>query len=119
MIADTFNNRVRQVGTDGIITTLAGTGTNGYSGDGVAATNAALAWPSSVVEDSAGNLFIADNINCRIREVATNGIITTVAGNGKAGRAGDGGAATNAELSFPAGVAVDAAGHIFSRGYVQ
>ena len=104
LIADTFNNRVRQVGTNGIITTLAGTGTNGYSGDGVAATNAALAWPSSVVEDSAGNLFIADNINCRIREVATNGIITTVAGNGKAGHTGDGGAATNAELSyFPPG----------------
>ncbi len=112
-IADTYNERIRKVGTNGIIITVAGNGTEGYSGDGGAATNAELPYPAGVAVDATGNLFIADSGNNRIRKVGTNGIITTVAGNGHAGYSGDGGAATNAELNYPAGVAVDATGNLF------
>jgi hypothetical protein len=112
-IADTYNMRIRKVGTDGIITTVAGNGTLGYSGDGGAATNAELEYPWGVAVDASGILFIADSSNNRIREVGTDGIITTVAGNGTNGYFGDGGAATNAELSDPYGVAVDASGNLF------
>ncbi len=101
------------MGTNGIITTVAGNGTNGFSGDGGAATNAELAYPSGVVVDATDNLFIADSENYRIREVSTNGIITTVAGNGFGGYSGDRGEATNAELYYPYGVAVDATGNLF------
>jgi len=101
------------VGTNGIITTVAGNGTAGYSGDGGAATIAELSNPYSVAVDASGNLFIADESNQRIREVGTNGFITTVAGNGTPGYSGDGGAATNAELRSPWGVAVDASGNLF------
>ncbi len=112
-VADFYNNRIRKVGTNGIITTVAGNGTDGFSGDGGAATNAELCHPEGVAVDAAGNLFIADDITNRIRKVGTNGIITTVAGNGTYGYSGDGGAATNAELYFPYGVAVDASGNLF------
>ncbi len=118
-IADTDNERIRKVGTNGIITTVAGNGTNGYAGDGGAATNAELAYPAGVAVDAIGNLFIADSGNNRIRKVGTNGIITTVAGNGytneygQGGYSGDGGAATNAELNYPYGVAVDTIGNLF------
>ncbi len=108
-IADNNNNVIRKVETNGIITTVAGNGMPGYSGDGGAPTNAELAYPSGLALDTAGNLFIADSSNNRIRKVETNGIITTVAGNG----VGDGGAATNAQLNFPQGVAVDTAGNLF------
>jgi len=112
-IADEENSRIRKVDTNGIITTVAGNGANGYSGDGVAATNASLRYPRGVAVDAAGNLFIADNANQRIRKVDTNGIITTLAGNGTNGYAGDGGAATSAKLQYPYGVAVDAAGNVY------
>jgi sugar lactone lactonase YvrE len=112
-IADKSNQRIRKVSTSGIITTVAGNGTWGYSGDGGAATSAMLADPSDVAVDSLGNLYINDWSNKRIRKVDTSGIITTVAGNGIAGYAGDGGAATSAMLSNPFGVAVDAAGNLF------
>src|ERR1022692_3949042 len=79
---------------NGIITTVAGNGTNSYSGDGGAATNAELYYPYGVALDAIGNLLIGDNENNRIRKVGTNGIITTVAGNGTSGYAGNGGAAT-------------------------
>ena len=112
-IADYINDRVRKVGTNGIITTVAGNGKQDYSGDGSAATNAALFYPSSVAVDSAGNLFIADGE--RIRKVGTDGIIITVAGmdDGPVGYSGDGGAATNAELYSPSGVALDSACNLF------
>jgi len=112
-IVDLDNNRIRKVGTNGIITTVAGNGTFFYSGDGGAATNAALGWPWGVTVDTTGNVFIADHGNSRIRKVGTNGIITTVVGNGTQGFSGDGGAATNAELNGPAGLAVDVTGNLF------
>jgi hypothetical protein len=114
-IADSGNNRIRKVtASTGIITTIAGTGTAGYVADGVVATSAELNDPSSVAVDAAGNIFIGDSVNYRIRKVtASTGIITTVAGNGVNGYTGDGGAATNADLRGPAEVAVDAAGNLY------
>jgi len=112
-IGDSSNNRVRKVSTNGIITTVAGNGNGDYSGDNGRATSAGVWNPWGVVVDSVGNLFIADDWNQRIRKVSTNGIITTVAGNGTAGYSGDGGAATAASLNYPSGVAVDALGNLF------
>ncbi len=97
-IADTINSRIRKVTPAGIITTVAGNGTSDYSGDSGAATSAELNWPVGVAVDGAGNLYIADTMNNRIRKVTPGGIITTVAGTGINGYSGDGGAATSAEL---------------------
>ena len=118
-IADSDNDVIRKVSTNGIITTVAGNTTWDYSGDGGAATNASLNYPGGVAVDVSGNLFIADTYNHRIRRVNTNGIITTVAGNGTVAYSGDGGAATNASLDYPGGVAVDVSGNLFIADYVQ
>jgi sugar lactone lactonase YvrE len=112
-IADTSNNRVRRVSVSGVITTVAGTGSPGFSGDGGPATNAQLASPSGVAVDAAGNLYIADNGNSRVRRVSVSGVITTVAGTGMYGFSGDGGPATNAQLKSPFGVAVDSVGNLY------
>jgi sugar lactone lactonase YvrE len=131
-IADTGNNRIRQVSPSGIITTVAGNGAltadsppggGSFSGDGGAATAAALSRPTGIAVDASGNLFIADQDNNRIRQVSLGGIITTFAGSGTPGLfgiptyyggfSGDGGPATSALLSFPSGVAVDASGNVF------
>jgi sugar lactone lactonase YvrE len=112
-IGDTSNNRIRKVDTVGTITTVAGTGTFGFGGDGGPATSAQLGGPFGVAVDPAGNLFIADHDNNRIRKVDPAGTITTVAGTGAAGFSGDGGPATSAQLSAPSGVAVDPAGNLF------
>ena len=118
-IADYFNNRIRKVNTAGIITTIAGNGTHGFSGDGGQATAAELYSPSDVAFDAAGNLYIADSYNNRIRIVNTSGIISTIAGNGfgagtgSGGFSGDGGQATAAELALPFGIALDASGNLF------
>lgn len=112
-IADTDNNRVRRVDTQGVITTVAGTGLLGYTGDGVAAVTSALGSPISLVVDAAGNLFIADRDNNRVRRVDTQGVITTVAGNGRPGSQGDLGPAAAASLNSPYGVALDEAGNLF------
>jgi sugar lactone lactonase YvrE len=112
-IADRGNQCIRKVDTSGIITTVAGNGSPGYSGDGYPATSASLNDPYGVAVDTAGNLFIVDTGNQRIRKVATNGIITTVAGNGIYGYSGDNSVATNASLYFPLGVAVDVSGDLF------
>jgi len=111
-IADTSNDRIRRVdAATGIITTVAGNGSRGFSGDGGPATSAILNDPNAVALDVEGNLFIADSRNNRIRRVdATTGIITTVAGNGSRGFSGDGEAATSAQLYSPEGVAVSADG---------
>jgi hypothetical protein len=112
-IADTYNHVVRKV-TAGTINTIAGIGTrNGYSGDGGPATAAMLYYPTAAAVDPAGNVFIADQSNCRIREVsAATGIITTVAGNGSCGFSGDG-VATENGINTPQGVAVDANDNLF------
>jgi sugar lactone lactonase YvrE len=112
-IADSGNEIVREVNTRGMITSVAGDGTNGYAGDGRLATNASLNYPASVTVDAAGNVFIADAGNNVIRKIVPGGIITTVAGNGTNLYAGDGGPATNASLYFPQGVTVDPAGNLF------
>ena len=119
-IADTFNNRVRRVDLDGSITTVAGTGTRGFSGDGglarVAELNLAtgsLTSGQALALDTRGNLYIADAENHRVRKVALNGVIATVAGNGHGGYSGDGGPATSAALNFPLGVAVDRYGALY------
>jgi len=112
-IADAGNNVIRKVNTDGIITTIAGIDTAGYSGDGGPAIAAKISNPWGVTVDVAGNLYIADHQNNCIRKVDTSGIITTVAGNGTAGYSGNGFAATNAKLYFPTGVAVDRSGNLF------
>jgi sugar lactone lactonase YvrE len=112
-ISDISNSVIRKVATSGIISTVAGTGSNGYSGDGGAATSAKLYGPYDVAVDVAGNLYIADTNNLRIRMVSTSGIMTTVAGNGSFGSSGDGGAATSAQLAYPSGVAVDASGNLY------
>jgi sugar lactone lactonase YvrE len=111
-IADTGNQRVRRVSPDGIITTVAGDGTRGFSGDDGPATSAALTFPFGVAVDSESNLFIADFGNRRVRRVSPDGIITTVAGNGAPDFSGDGGPATSAALSA-FGVAVDSQGSLF------
>src|SRR5882724_5693096 len=112
-VADAYNNRVRKVATNGVITTVAGNGAGTFSGDGGAATNASLASPFGVVFDVSGNLYIADASNYRIRKVATNGVISTFAGNGAFGFSGDRHAATQAELAFPDDVALDAQGLLY------
>jgi trimeric autotransporter adhesin len=116
--ADRNNHRVRKIAADGTISTIAGTGffefpaVTLYNGDNQPATSANLFYPTGVAFH-AGNLFIADQNNHRIRKVDANGMITTVAGNGTAGFGGDGGAAIEANLNFPHGVAVDAAGNLY------
>ena len=114
-IADRANSVIRKVtASTGIITTVAGNGTQGYSGDGGPATSAAIYGPPGVAADSAGNIYIADANNDAIRKVTVStGIITTVAGNHSDGFSGDGGPATNASLATPAGVAVDGNGNIY------
>lgn len=95
------------------ISTIAGNGTGGYAGDAAAATAAKLNNPGGVAVDKAGNVYIADSYNNRIRKVSTVGLITTIGGNGTAGHTGDGGAATAANLKNPTGVAVDNSGNVY------
>src|SRR5208282_5388812 len=93
-IGDFNNNRIRKVDTNGIITTVAGNGTNGFSGDGGPATNASLSIPSGMAVDPSANLFLGDTGNNRVRQVSASGVILTVAGNGNCTSSGDGGPAT-------------------------
>ncbi|MCD6011552.1 MAG: Leucinerich repeat protein-like protein [Flavipsychrobacter sp.] len=112
-IADLFNNCVRKIDVSGTITTVAGTGTAGFSGDGGAATTARLNRPYSIAVDATGNLFIADRLNSRIRKVDASGMISTVAGTGTAGFSGDGGAATAAQLFQPVSLCISSSGDMF------
>ncbi len=113
-IADTHNHRIRKVSV-GTITTVAGSNTAGFSGDGGPAASATLSNPTALAVDSSGNLYISDTDNHRIRKLSgtTTIIITTVAGNGEQGFSGDGSAATSAAIDSPNGVAVDALGAIY------
>lgn len=112
-IADRLNHRVRKVAPDGAISTAAGNGNDTFAGDGGPATSASLKAPEGVAVDAAGNLYIADRDNYRIRKVALDGTISTFAGNGKQGFSGDGGPAVNASLNRPADVAFDANGNLY------
>jgi uncharacterized repeat protein (TIGR01451 family) len=112
-IADTDNYRVRKVDVYGVITTVAGLSGCCYSGDGGPATSAQLSEVSGVALDTAGNLFIADGGNARVRKISTAGVIATVAGNGIMGGSGDNGPATSAELFYPSSVAVDSNGNLY------
>jgi RHS repeat-associated protein len=112
-IADSADNRIRRVGPDGIITTVAGNGTAGSSGDGGPATQARLRYPIGLTVGPDGSLYFADFNNNRIRRVGPDGIIATVAGNGTAGSSGDGGPATQAQLRLPHDVAVGPDGSLY------
>ncbi|MFE9985202.1 hypothetical protein ACFYPQ_42400 [Streptomyces sp. NPDC005522] len=112
-IADTENHRVRKVDAQGIITTVAGTGEEGFNGDNRPATTAQLTSPRAVAVDVHGTLYIADTENHRVRKVDAQGIITTVAGTGGVGFSGDNGPATAAQLGYPGGVAVDVHGTLY------
>jgi NHL repeat len=110
LIADSFNNVVRKVSSAGVITRVAGTGTQGKSGDDGPATDADLSFPQGVAATADGGFLIADTDNSVVRRVSSTGVITRVAGTGTAGNTGDDGPATAAELNVPAGVAVTADG---------
>ena len=112
-VASQDDHVVRKVDLKGIITTVAGTGEQGFSGDGGSATSAQLDTPSGVAVDSTGVLYIADSHNHRIRRVGTDGTITTIAGTGVAGFSGDGGSAAQAQLNFPAGISLDSSGTLY------
>lgn len=112
-IADRQNHRIRKITPDGSIHTIAGNGTPGYAGDKGPAGVSILNAPAAVAVDGAGNLYISDTANARVRMIDSAGIITTVAGNGIASGAGDGGQATSAGLNLPKGLAIDSAGNLY------
>jgi trimeric autotransporter adhesin len=113
VVADGVNNRVRKISPSGIITTFAGTGAAGYSGDGGLATVATFNQPFGLTYDAAGNLYITDIGNCVVRVVNTSNIINTYAGNGTCGFGGDKGQATSATLDFPRGIVTDGHGNLY------
>lgn len=118
-IAELGNHIIRKIDVNGIISTFAGTGVAGYSGDGGPATAAQLFRPFGVTVDTAGNLYIAEDSNHVIRKVDPGGIITTIAGTGVKGYSGDGGPARQAMLTIPQRLAVDDSGHIYVTDWVN
>lgn len=112
-ISDPDNRRIRKVTPAGIVSTIAGVGVEGFSGDGGPAVSAMIGRPEALALDAFGNLYFADSTQQRVRRISTNGTITTVAGNGIGGFAGDGGPAVNASLDFPIGIAIDPFGNIY------
>jgi uncharacterized protein YjiK len=116
-VADENNNRIRKIDGSGMITTFAGTGVAGFGGDGGAASAATLSAAEGVAVDTAGNIYISDSGNSRVRKVNTSGIIQTYAGNGSAGFSGDGGPAIAAKLFTQKGLATDVSGNLYIAEY--
>ena len=112
-VSEAAGNVVRKINTNNIISTIVGNGTHGYSGDGGQATNAELNYSLGLTLDAVGNIYVADAGNGYIRMVNTNGIISTIAGNGTSAWSGDGGLATNAGIGTPMGLTFDAAGNLY------
>jgi sugar lactone lactonase YvrE len=112
-IADTRNNRIRKISGYGVITTIAGTGTAGFSGDGGPATSAQLSGPTGITLDAAGNIYFGDGNNGRIRKVGVDGVISTIAGSGGCCGPVSGVPPTSAVLGSPVAVALDAAGNLY------
>ena len=112
-ISQRAHNIINRIDSNGMLIRVAGTGVSGYSGDGGSALKAKLKVPAGLCFDAAGNLYIADRENNRVRKVDTQGIITTVAGTGVAGFSGDGGPATQAQLNLPSGLVIDKKGNLF------
>lgn len=112
-VADRKNNRVNLINAQGVISTVAGTGTRGHAGDGGPAVRAELDGPVGVAVDDRGNLYISDSSGNRIRKVDSRGVISTVAGTGRPGYSGDGGAPVRAAFSSPEALAVDHAGNLY------
>jgi len=113
-ISDNNNNRIRKITTSGIVTTIAGNGTAGFSGDGGAATSAELHTPSGLAIDAAGNIYVADYSNSRIRMINTSGIISTYAGAAAGtGHSGNGYPATSTYLNEPSAMVMDASGNLY------
>ena len=112
-VADSFNQRVRKIDPTGTIRTIAGTGERGYSGDGGPAIDAQLASPNGLLVDAAGNVYISDSGNYRVRKVDSSGMIETIAGTGEPGNFGNGGPAVEARLRYPRNLALDSADNLF------
>jgi uncharacterized protein (TIGR03437 family) len=112
-ISDLYSNVIREVNTTGVISTVAGNGTYGFQGDNYIATQAEFTDVHGIAVDSSGNLYLVDTSNHRIRKVVPGGNITTIAGLGTIGYSGDGGAAINAQMNYPYGVAVDTGGNVY------
>ncbi len=115
-LADRHNHRIRRIAREGLVSTVAGNGHEGVSGDGGPATSAALSFPTFIAIDGTGNLYFTSRDH-RIRKVSVNGIISTVAGANDAGFSGDGGPAANAKLNGPGPIAVDAVGNLYINDY--
>jgi hypothetical protein len=112
-IADSSNNCIRKINSAGIITTIAGNGNEGFSGDNGPATIAMFYNPVDVILDNIGNIYVTDTQNSRVRKISSsNGIITTIAGNGSQGFSGDGGLATTASIYIPLGIAINNTGNL-------
>lgn len=117
-IADSTNNRIRKVtASTGFITTMTGSDLRGDQGDGGTASGALIDEPVGIAVDSAGNVYFSDSANHKIRKIGVNGVITTVAGNGNSGFSGDGGPATQAQLFYPRGIALDSQGNLYIADY--
>ncbi|GAA4464608.1 hypothetical protein GCM10023093_15280 [Nemorincola caseinilytica] len=111
------NRYIRKVSPTGIISTYAGTGVMGYSGDGGPATAADITWPMGIAVDGGGSLYFAQDVDCVVRRIAPDGTISTIAGTGVAGYSGDGGPATAAQMNTPMAVATDGMGNVYISEY--